>query len=106
MSIANQASDSPQATSVQPARFAAHVRLGLAAAALVAVLLLPIPMGLPVAGHRMLAILAFAVVAWMTEAIDRAPHRAAGARRTRCRAEQLGAGDAARGRPGPGRCGR
>src|SRR5690242_1663672 len=71
MSIANQApSSSPQATSVQPARFAAHARLGLAAAALVVVLLLPVPAGLPIAGHRMLAILAFAVVAWMTEAID------------------------------------
>ena len=38
--------------------------------ALVVVLLLPTPAGLPVAGHRMLAILAFAVVIWMTEAID------------------------------------
>jgi anion transporter len=70
MSIANQASGSPQATAVPPGRFAAHGRLALAAAALVAVLLLPIPAGLPVAGHRMLAVLAFAVVAWMTEAID------------------------------------
>jgi solute carrier family 13 (sodium-dependent dicarboxylate transporter), member 2/3/5 len=42
----------------------------LAVAALVAVLLLPTPQGLPVAGHRMLAILAFAVIVWMTEAID------------------------------------
>ena len=33
-------------------------------------LLLPTPAGLPVAGHRMLAILAFAVIIWMTEAID------------------------------------
>ena len=32
--------------------------------------LLPTPAGLPVAGHRMLAILAFAVIVWMTEAID------------------------------------
>ena len=38
--------------------------------ALVVVLLLPTPAGLPVAGHRMLAILAFAVIIWMTEAID------------------------------------
>src|SRR5262249_44881879 len=49
---------------------AKHGRLGLAVAALVVVLLLPIPAGLPIAGHRMLAILAFAVVAWMTEALD------------------------------------
>ena len=41
-----------------------------AIAALVVVLLLPTPAGLPVAGHRMLAILAFAVIVWMTEAID------------------------------------
>src|SRR5664279_5298563 len=41
-----------------------------AVAALIVVLLLPTPEGLPVAGHRMLAILAFAVIVWMTEAID------------------------------------
>lgn len=41
-----------------------------AVAALIAILLLPTPAGLPVAGHRMLAILAFAVIVWMTEAID------------------------------------
>ena len=33
-------------------------------------MLLPTPAGLPVAGHRMLAILAFAVIVWMTEALD------------------------------------
>jgi anion transporter len=45
---------------------------GLAAAllALVTVLLLPTPSGLPVAGQSMLAILAFAVIVWMTEALD------------------------------------
>ena len=42
----------------------------LAVAALVAVLLLPTPEGLSVAGQRMLAILAFAVIVWMTEALD------------------------------------
>ena len=41
-----------------------------AAAAMIAILMLPTPAGLPVAGHRMLAILAFAVIVWMTEAID------------------------------------
>ena len=41
-----------------------------AVAALIFILLLPTPAGLPVAGHRMLAILAFAVIIWMTEAID------------------------------------
>ena len=38
--------------------------------AMIVVLLLPTPAGLPIAGHRMLAILAFAVIVWMTEAID------------------------------------
>jgi len=71
MSIADQApAGSPQAAARQPGRIARPGRLALAVAALVAVLLLPVPAGLPVAGHRMLAILAFAVVAWMTEAID------------------------------------
>ena len=41
-----------------------------AVAALAVILLLPTPANLPVAGHRMLAILAFAVIIWMTEAID------------------------------------
>ena len=42
----------------------------LAVGVLVVILLLPTPAGLPVAGHRMLAILAFAVIVWMTEALD------------------------------------
>jgi len=42
----------------------------LAVAALVAVLWLPTPEGLSIAGQRMLAVLAFAVIAWMTEALD------------------------------------
>ena len=50
--------------------FASNWGLLVAAAALVAILLLPTPADLPVAGHRMLAILAFAVIIWMTEAID------------------------------------
>lgn len=44
--------------------------LGLGVAALVVILLLPTPQGLPAAGHVMLAILAFAVIVWMTEALD------------------------------------
>ncbi|NJO35316.1 MAG: hypothetical protein HC869_21740, partial [Rhodospirillales bacterium] len=46
--------------------------LGIAAAALalLAVLALPTPSGLPQAGQCMLAILAFAVIVWMTEALD------------------------------------
>ncbi|MGJ4941862.1 DASS family sodium-coupled anion symporter [Bradyrhizobium sp. HKCCYLS1011] len=42
----------------------------LAIAALIVVALLPTPEGLSVAGHRMLAILTFAVIVWMTEALD------------------------------------
>ena len=42
--------------------------LGVAALAVIAVL--PTPEGLPVAGQRMLALLAFAVIVWMTEALD------------------------------------
>ncbi|MBX8517331.1 anion permease [Pseudomonas cichorii] len=37
---------------------------------MVGVLFLPMPDDLPVAGHRMLAILAFAVVVWITEAVS------------------------------------
>jgi di/tricarboxylate transporter len=37
---------------------------------MVGVLLLPLPADLPVAGQRMLAILAFAVVVWITEAVS------------------------------------
>src|SRR5262245_23831617 len=41
-----------------------------AIAVLLVILALPTPDALPVAGHRMLAILAFAVIIWMTEALD------------------------------------
>lgn len=39
-------------------------------AALLAVVLMPSPAGLPAAGQAMLGILAFAVIVWMTEALD------------------------------------
>jgi anion transporter len=42
----------------------------LAVTVLVVALMMPTPAGLPIAGHRMLAILLFAVVVWMTEAVD------------------------------------
>ena len=47
-------------------------RVGLVAAlaALLAVVLMPTPVGLPLAGQIMLGILAFAVIVWMTEALD------------------------------------
>lgn len=44
--------------------------LFVALAALLAVLAMPTPKGLPFAGQVMLAILAFAVIVWMTEALD------------------------------------
>jgi len=50
--------------------FAQNWGLVLAVAALAAILMLPTPEGLTVAGHRMLGVLAFAVIVWMTEAID------------------------------------
>ena len=50
----------------------ARLPIGLVIGVLVmiGVLLLPLPPDLPVAGHRILAILAFAVVVWITEAVS------------------------------------
>lgn len=47
-----------------------HKGLAVAVLALVAVLVLPQPEGLPIAGQRMLAVFCFAVVVWITEALD------------------------------------
>ncbi|MDX2205962.1 MAG: DASS family sodium-coupled anion symporter [Hyphomicrobiaceae bacterium] len=54
----------------QPSWLRAYWGLGLALLALVVIASLPTPEGLPVAGQRMLALLAFAVIVWMTEALD------------------------------------
>jgi anion transporter len=70
MSIAEHAPSVAPATVRKPNWLVTNWGLLLAIAALVAVLLLPTPASLPVAGHRMLAILVFAVIVWMTEAID------------------------------------
>src|SRR5690242_16260374 len=72
MSVAEQvpAGSSQPASVRQPSWIAVNWGLLLAIAALVAILLLPTPANLPVAGHRMLAILIFAVIVWMTEAVD------------------------------------
>jgi solute carrier family 13 (sodium-dependent dicarboxylate transporter), member 2/3/5 len=70
MSIAGRAPVTDLAQAEQPSWIAGNWGLLLAVASLIAVLLLPTPADLPVAGHRMLAILAFAVIVWMTEAID------------------------------------
>lgn len=58
--------------SVQSSPQKKAVPIGLIAGVIVmiAVLLIPMPDDLPVAGHRMLAILAFAVVVWITEAVS------------------------------------
>ncbi|CAG9174441.1 DASS family sodium-coupled anion symporter [Cupriavidus respiraculi] len=58
------------AASVAAARNAPPWGLYAAALVLIGVLLLPTPADLPLAGHRMLAILAFAVVVWITEAVS------------------------------------
>jgi solute carrier family 13 (sodium-dependent dicarboxylate transporter), member 2/3/5 len=57
---------------VQPSAAKKGIPVGLIAGVivLIAVLLIPLPGDLPVAGHRMLAILAFAVVVWITEAVS------------------------------------
>jgi anion transporter len=70
MSVAQQSTAPAVTQAVKPNWFAGNWGLLLAIAALIAVLLLPTPAGLTVGGHRMLAILAFAVIVWMTEAID------------------------------------
>ncbi len=69
MSSAGKATTLP-AAEPQSSWLRANWGLLLAVAAMVAVLLIPTPAALPVAGHRMLAILIFAVIIWMTEAID------------------------------------
>lgn len=70
MSTVERTSPVVPPASEAPAAPAFPAGLAVAVAALIIVLLLPTPAGLPVAGHRMLAILAFAVIVWMTEAID------------------------------------
>lgn len=60
------------AAPVAPAPRKTAIPIGLIAGVIVlaGVLLMPLPADLPVAGHRMLAILAFAVVVWITEAVS------------------------------------
>jgi anion transporter len=72
MSLAAQPSVRPAAPAAPKEKswIASNWGLVAAIAALVIIVLLPTPAGLPVAGHRMLAILAFAVILWMTEAVD------------------------------------
>jgi len=66
------AATAPPAPSSAPAPASFGRRAGLAAAlaALVAIVWMPPAAGLPPAGQAMLGILAFAVIVWMTEALD------------------------------------
>ena len=65
---------SPEVLASTPAVPAGNLlkRVGLLAAlaALLTIVLMPTPIGLPLAGQVMLGILAFAVIVWMTEALD------------------------------------
>jgi anion transporter len=72
MSLAEQvpAGGAPVAGAAPRSFVASHWGLLAAGVVLIGVLLLPTPEALPVAGHRMLALLAFAVIIWMTEALD------------------------------------
>jgi anion transporter len=70
MSIAHPASVAQAPAAGQRSFLALHWGLLAASVVLIALLWLPTPEGLPVAGHRMLALLAFAVIVWMTEALD------------------------------------
>ena len=60
----------PAAAGSPASKPAIHWGLYAAIAVLAIVLWIPTPADLPVAGHRMLAILAFAVVVWITEAVS------------------------------------
>ncbi|MDD2052048.1 anion permease [Pseudomonas putida] len=53
-----------------PAKARLPIGLVIGVLVMIGVLLLPLPPDLPVAGHRILAILAFAVVVWITEAVS------------------------------------
>jgi sodium-dependent dicarboxylate transporter 2/3/5 len=72
MSIANQVPvGSAGGRAATPSSWVVtNLGLLIAVQVLLLILVVPTPESLPVAGHRMLAILAFAVIVWMTEALD------------------------------------
>ncbi|HXF86965.1 MAG TPA: DASS family sodium-coupled anion symporter [Xanthobacteraceae bacterium] len=70
MTSADQPAATPLTSARRPTWLARNWGLWLSIIAFVGVLLMPTPENLPVAGHRMLAILAFAVIVWMTEALE------------------------------------
>ncbi|WP_042887517.1 anion permease [Cupriavidus necator] len=71
-SAASPLPPAPPTAAVVPAapKVTLHWGLYVAVAVLIGVLAIPLPEGLAVAGHRMLAILAFAIVVWITEAVS------------------------------------
>jgi len=71
MSIASASSKSVETVAgASKGGLSANWGLLVGIAALLAILALPTPAGLPVAGHRMLAIFVFAVIVWISEALD------------------------------------
>ncbi|HWP27053.1 MAG TPA: anion permease, partial [Xanthobacteraceae bacterium] len=70
MTTADQPAATPLTSTKQPSWIARNWGLWLSILAFAGVLLMPTPENLPIAGHRMLAILAFAVIVWMTEALE------------------------------------
>jgi sodium-dependent dicarboxylate transporter 2/3/5 len=71
MAIVEQESSSdPSQVKTQPNWIRANWGLVLASAVLLAILLLPTPSGLSIAGQRMLGVFGFAVIVWITEALD------------------------------------
>ena len=71
MSIASASSKSVETVAgASKGGLSANWGLLVGIAALLAILALPTPAVLPVAGHRMLAIFVFAVIVWISEALD------------------------------------
>lgn len=62
--------NTPPATVTAPQPLGKRYGLALAVLALLVVLIFPTPAGLSPMGHRMLGILVFAVISWMTEAVS------------------------------------
>ena len=60
----------PGAVSTTKNKFPIPIGLIVGLIALVAIILMPTPEGLSTSGHRMLAILTFAVIVWLTEAVS------------------------------------
>src|SRR6476619_6771296 len=66
----SSSTDAKARSTAKPSSLRSNWGMLLAVAALVTVMSLPTLGSLSVAGHRMVALLAFAVIVWMTEALD------------------------------------